>query len=192
METVRTANIKALSLPYVSDTLRAELLSITSSLHTQCFTRGGVISYKFINSERLLSDMNTLPSEEIWSEEHAKHVDCWVDSAQPFTEIVWVRCDDLDLLGLHQLSKTFAHRIGIREGHQRIMTIYDKGGKALLKYKPATNELVVLNDSGLYNGPIENQVLPVTKLKLETSTSVGPHQMTVVLREPTWLSSSSK
>ena len=53
------------------------------------------------------------------------------------------------------------------------MTIYDKGGKALLKYKPATNELVVLNDSGLYNGPIENQVLPVTKLKLETSTSVG-------------------
>ena len=62
------------------------------------------------------------------------------------------------------------------------MSIYDKSDKALLKYKPATNELVVLNDSGFDNGPIENQVLPVTKLKLETSTSVGPQQMTVVLR----------
>ena len=47
-----------------------------------------------------------------------------------------------------------------------------------LKYKPATNELVVLNESGFDNGPIENQVLPVTKLKRETSTSVGPQQMT--------------
>ena len=65
------------------------------------------------------------------------------------------------------------------------MTIYDKGGKALLKYKPATNELVVLNDSGFDNGPIENQVLPVTKLKLEVSTSVGPLQRTVALRGPT-------
>ena len=54
------------------------------------------------------------------------------------------------------------------------MTIYDKGDKALLKYKPATNKLVVLNHSGFDNGPIENQVLPVTKLKLETSTSVAP------------------
>ena len=122
--------------------------------------------------------MNTLPSEAIWSEEHAQHVDCWVDGAQPFTEIVWVRCNDLDLLGLHQLSKTFAYKIGMGKGCQRIMSIYEKGDKALLKYKPATNELVVLNDSGLYNGPIENQVLPVTKLKLETSTSVGSQQMT--------------
>ena len=63
-------------------------------------------------------------------------------------------------------------------GRQRIMSIYDKGDIALLKYKPATNELVVLNDSGFDNGPIENQVLPVTKLKRETSTSVGPQQMT--------------
>ena len=78
------------------------------------------------------------------------------------------------------------------EGRQQIMSIYDKGDTALLKYKPATNELEVLNDSGFDNGPIENQVLPVTKLKLETSTSVAPQQMTVVLREPTWLSSSSK
>ena len=59
------------------------------------------------------------------------------------------------------------------EGRQQIMSIYDKGDTALLKYKPATNELEVLNDSGFDNGPIENQVLPVTKLKLETSTSVG-------------------
>ena len=72
------------------------------------------------------------------------------------------------------------------------MTIYDKGDKALLTYKPATNKLVVLNHSGFDNGPIENQVLPVTKLKLETSTSVAPQQMAVVLRGPTWLSSSSK
>ena len=63
-----------------------------------------------------------------------------------------------------------------------IMTIYDKGDKALLKYKPATNKLVVLNHSGFDNGPIENQVLPVTKLKIETSTSVAPQQMTAVLR----------
>ena len=77
-------------------------------------------------------------------------------------------------------------------GRQRIMSIYDKGDKALLKYKPATNELVVLNDSGFDNGPIENQVFPVTILKLGALTSVGPQQMTVVLRKPTWLSSSSK
>ena len=77
-------------------------------------------------------------------------------------------------------------------GRQRIMSIYDNVDTTLLKYKPATNELVVLNNSGFDNGPIENQVFPVTKLKLETSTSVGPQQMTVVLREPTWLSSSSK
>ena len=63
-------------------------------------------------------------------------------------------------------------------GRQRIMSIYDKGDTALLKYKPATNELVVLNESGFDNGPVENQVLPVTKLKLETSNSVGPQQMT--------------
>ena len=61
------------------------------------------------------------------------------------------------------------------KGRQQIMSIYDKGEK------PATNKLVVLNDSGFDNGPIENQVLPVTKLKLETSTSVGPQQMIDVL-----------
>ena len=61
-------------------------------------------------------------------------------------------------------------------GRQRILSIYDKVDTALLKYKPATNELVVLNNSGFDNGPIENQVFPVTKLKLETS--VGPQQMT--------------
>ena len=58
------------------------------------------------------------------------------------------------------------------------MSIYDKVNTALLRYKPATNELVVLNESGFDNGPVENQVLPVTKLKLETSTSLGPQQMT--------------
>ena len=46
-----------------------------------------------------------------------------------------------------------------------------------LKYKPATNELVVLNESGFDNGPIENQVLQVTKLKLGALTSVGPQQI---------------
>ena len=63
-------------------------------------------------------------------------------------------------------------------GRQRILSIYDNVDTALLKYKPATNELVVLNESGFDNGPIENQVLQVTKLKLGALTSVGPQQMT--------------
>ena len=62
-------------------------------------------------------------------------------------------------------------------GRQRILSIYDKVDTALLKYKPATNELVVLNNSGFDNGPIENQVLQVTKLKLGALTSVGPQQI---------------
>ena len=48
------------------------------------------------------------------------------------------------------------YKIGMGEGRQQIMSIYYKGDTALLKYKPATNELEVLNDSGFDNGPIEN------------------------------------
>ena len=34
------------------------------------------------------NNMNTLPSEEVRSKEHAQHVDRWVDGPQPFTEFI--------------------------------------------------------------------------------------------------------